>query len=296
MRRAAAASGGDAVSDRLGRDASARCGTEMKSRACPPSSLISTSACSASASTTVPTVPADQLPNRQAARRRRGSRGAAQSWPVDSRSRSGMSTQVDVRGGGPSASTIQVAATGLVAPLRPSTIATTSYVTANGVMRVDRTVASASAPRIASWRYRQSAAVIPRAGTKTRALCRPRSWPGSSAYGTNLSVGMRACRAFGSRTGSSAISQRDQSRRPTGTNGRADIRQLRRESIDARGDAPRLRRRQRAHVRERPGGLVELANERRDRSLSRFTHHRRRYLLAATPYRRIPAAQRSRRQ
>jgi mannitol-specific phosphotransferase system IIBC component len=63
-----------------------------------------------------------------------------------------MSTQLYVRRGGPSASTIQVLTTGLVAPLSPSTITTTSYVTPNGVMRVDRTVASGNAPRIASWR------------------------------------------------------------------------------------------------------------------------------------------------
>lgn len=38
----------------------------------------------------------------------------------------GMSTQVEVRRGGPSPSVIQVVTTGLVAPLGPSTITTTS--------------------------------------------------------------------------------------------------------------------------------------------------------------------------
>jgi hypothetical protein len=61
-----------------------------------------------------------------------------------------MSTQVDVRRGGPSPSMIHVVTTGFVAPLRPSTISTTSYVTPNGVIRVERTAASGSAARIAS--------------------------------------------------------------------------------------------------------------------------------------------------
>jgi hypothetical protein len=45
---------------------------------------------------------------------------------------------------------IHVATTGFVAPLRPSTITTTSYVTPTGVIRVERTAAYGSAARIAS--------------------------------------------------------------------------------------------------------------------------------------------------
>src|SRR5215204_775115 len=64
-------------------------------------------------------------------------------------------------------------------------------------MRVPRTGADLMASRIWSRRYCQSVAVISSADAKTRALCLPRSWDGSSAYFSSFSCGTTPSSAWG---------------------------------------------------------------------------------------------------